>query len=109
MLGGGKNKLNFQGIKLLFVNNSLIIISVGHKKSKTVRFNPAGFFTFSAFGVKVSTYSFLLLLLVLFFHFLSHRTSTGFYKNIVKVQKHVTFNQVKGIFGFTDSDCIGRK
>ncbi|NWV20558.1 SYWC protein, partial [Origma solitaria] len=34
--------------------------------------------------------------------------SAGFYKNIVKVQKHVTFNQVKGIFGFTDSDCIGK-
>lgn len=43
-MGGGKNKLNFQGIKFLFVNNSLIIISMGHKKSKTVRFNPAGFF-----------------------------------------------------------------
>ena len=26
---------------------------------------------------------------------------------MVKIQKHVTFNQVKGIFGFTDSDCIG--
>ncbi|NXT69648.1 SYWC protein, partial [Chaetops frenatus] len=35
-------------------------------------------------------------------------TSAGFYKNVVKVQKHVTFNQVKGIFGFTDSDCIGK-
>ncbi|NWS76434.1 SYWC protein, partial [Crotophaga sulcirostris] len=35
-------------------------------------------------------------------------TSTGFYRNIVRVQKHVTFNQVKGIFGFTDSDCIGK-
>ncbi|NWU05283.1 SYWC protein, partial [Cephalopterus ornatus] len=34
--------------------------------------------------------------------------SPGVYKNIVKVQKHVTFNQVKGIFGFTDSDCIGK-
>ncbi|XP_066551038.1 tryptophan--tRNA ligase, cytoplasmic [Amia ocellicauda] len=34
--------------------------------------------------------------------------SPGFYRNIVKVQKHVTFNQVKGIFGFTDSDCIGK-
>ncbi|PNI97325.1 WARS isoform 43, partial [Pan troglodytes] len=29
-------------------------------------------------------------------------------KNVVKIQKHVTFNQVKGIFGFTDSDCIGK-
>ncbi|NP_001080533.1 tryptophanyl-tRNA synthetase 1 S homeolog [Xenopus laevis] len=34
--------------------------------------------------------------------------SSGFYQNVVKVQKHVTFNQVKGIFGFTDSDCIGK-
>lgn len=33
--------------------------------------------------------------------------SPGFYKNVVKIQKHVTFNQVKGIFGFSDSDCIG--
>ncbi|XP_072126660.1 tryptophan--tRNA ligase, cytoplasmic-like isoform X1 [Mobula birostris] len=34
--------------------------------------------------------------------------SPGFYHNVVKVQKHVTFNQVKGIFGFGDSDCIGK-
>ncbi|XP_020649248.3 tryptophan--tRNA ligase, cytoplasmic [Pogona vitticeps] len=34
--------------------------------------------------------------------------SPEFYKNIVKIQKHVTFNQVKGIFGFSDSDCIGK-
>ena len=39
---------------------------------------------------------------------LLHRMSPGFYKNVVKIQKHVTFNQVKGIFGFTDSDCIGK-
>uniref|UniRef100_A0A671RYH1 Tryptophan--tRNA ligase, cytoplasmic n=1 Tax=Sinocyclocheilus anshuiensis TaxID=1608454 RepID=A0A671RYH1_9TELE len=35
-------------------------------------------------------------------------SSPAFYRNVVKVQKHVTFNQVKGIFGFTDSDCIGK-
>ncbi|XP_072545954.1 tryptophan--tRNA ligase, cytoplasmic [Salminus brasiliensis] len=35
-------------------------------------------------------------------------TSPSFYRNVVKIQKHVTFNQVKGIFGFTDSDCIGK-
>ncbi|XP_049595519.1 tryptophan--tRNA ligase, cytoplasmic [Syngnathus scovelli] len=34
--------------------------------------------------------------------------SPQFYRNVVKIQKHVTFNQVKGIFGFTDSDCIGK-
>ncbi|XP_036887590.1 tryptophan--tRNA ligase, cytoplasmic isoform X2 [Sturnira hondurensis] len=35
-------------------------------------------------------------------------SSPGFYRNVVKIQKHVTFNQVKGIFGFTDSDSIGK-
>lgn len=40
--------------------------------------------------------------------FFSCRSSPEFYRNVVKIQKHVTFNQVKGIFGFTDSDCIGK-
>ncbi|XP_042215823.1 tryptophan--tRNA ligase, cytoplasmic-like isoform X2 [Homarus americanus] len=31
-----------------------------------------------------------------------------FYKNILRVQKHVTFNQVKGIFGFDESSNIGK-
>ncbi|KAL0269107.1 UNVERIFIED_CONTAM: hypothetical protein PYX00_006942 [Menopon gallinae] len=34
--------------------------------------------------------------------------SSEFYRNIVRIQKSVTFNQVKGIFGFGDSDCIGK-
>ncbi|KAL5009393.1 hypothetical protein ScPMuIL_014974 [Solemya velum] len=34
--------------------------------------------------------------------------SPAFYMNMVKTQKLVTFNQVKGIFGFGDSDCIGK-
>lgn len=88
-----------QGITL-FGNNSLIIISMGNKKSGMVRFNPA-WLLYSQLLEHSSA------LFILFYHFLSDRTSTGFYKNIVKVQKHVTFNQVKGIFGFTDSDCIG--
>ncbi|KAF5283906.1 hypothetical protein FQA39_LY04726 [Lamprigera yunnana] len=31
-----------------------------------------------------------------------------FYRNMVRIQKCVTFNQVKGIFGFGDSDIIGK-
>ncbi|VVC88353.1 tryptophan--tRNA ligase, cytoplasmic [Leptidea sinapis] len=31
-----------------------------------------------------------------------------FYQNMLRVQKCVTFNQVKGIFGFGDSDIIGK-
>lgn len=30
------------------------------------------------------------------------------YQNIIRIQKCVTFNQVKGIFGFGDSDPIGK-
>jgi len=32
----------------------------------------------------------------------------AFYRSVLKVQKCVTFNQAKGIFGFGDSDCIGK-
>ncbi|XP_074654756.1 tryptophan--tRNA ligase, cytoplasmic-like [Tubulanus polymorphus] len=34
--------------------------------------------------------------------------SQAFYWNMCRVQKCVTFNQAKGIFGFGDSDCIGK-
>jgi tryptophanyl-tRNA synthetase len=30
------------------------------------------------------------------------------YPNIVRIAKACTFNQARGIFGFTDSDCIGK-
>lgn len=36
------------------------------------------------------------------------RQSPQFYQNMVRIQKSVTFNQVKGIFGFGDSDVIGK-
>lgn len=31
-----------------------------------------------------------------------------FYQNVVRIQRSVTFNQVKGIFGFGESDSIGK-
>lgn len=39
-------------------------------------------------------------------HFL--RKCPAFYQNMIRIQKCVTFNQVKGIFGFGDSDPIGK-
>jgi len=32
----------------------------------------------------------------------------AFYENMIDIMKHVTFNQVKGIFGFNDSTNIGK-
>lgn len=34
-------------------------------------------------------------------------SSMAFYYNMIKIQKCVTFNQARGIFGFSDSDNIG--
>ena len=34
--------------------------------------------------------------------------SPPFYRNVCRIQKFVTFNQAKGIFGFADGDCIGK-
>ncbi|XP_061395149.1 tryptophan--tRNA ligase, cytoplasmic-like [Musca vetustissima] len=32
----------------------------------------------------------------------------AFYQNVIRMQKCVTFNQVKGIFGFVESDLVGK-
>jgi tryptophanyl-tRNA synthetase len=39
---------------------------------------------------------------------ISFRQCPDFYRNIIKIAKCVTYNQVKGIFGFGDSDVIGK-
>lgn len=37
-----------------------------------------------------------------------HSKCPAMYQNMIRIQKCVTFNQVKGIFGFGDSDPIGK-
>lgn len=37
-----------------------------------------------------------------------YRQRPEFYRNMIRIQKCVTFNQVKGIFGFDDSTVIGK-
>lgn len=34
--------------------------------------------------------------------------SPEFYRTVCRIQKCVTFNQARGIFGFSDGDCIGK-
>lgn len=46
--------------------------------------------------------------LLLSLPFVAFRQCPAFYQNMLRVQKCVTYNQVKGIFGFTDSDVIGK-
>ncbi|KAG8036920.1 hypothetical protein G9C98_004242 [Cotesia typhae] len=35
-------------------------------------------------------------------------TNPAFYQNMIRIQKSVTFNQIKGIFGFGDSDPVAK-
>lgn len=42
------------------------------------------------------------------FNVVDFRESKEFYKMMCKIQKLVTFNQVKGIFGFNESNNIGQ-
>ena len=37
-----------------------------------------------------------------------YRQEPSFYRNILRVQKSVTYSQAKGVFGFTESDHIGK-
>ena len=37
-----------------------------------------------------------------------YRQCPEFYRTVLSIQRLVTFNQARGIFGFTDSDCIGK-
>ena len=39
---------------------------------------------------------------------LTFSSEPTFYRHVLRIQKHVTVNQAKGIFGFTDSDNIGK-
>jgi tryptophanyl-tRNA synthetase len=72
--------LSLEEVKKLAVENAKDIIACGFDVNKT--------FIFSDFG------------------FIGQ--SPEFYENMVRIQRSVTFNQVKGIFGFGDSDCIGK-
>ena len=42
------------------------------------------------------------------FIFLNTKYIGQMYSNVIKVQKHVNYNQIKGIFGFNESDNVGK-
>ena len=44
----------------------------------------------------------------IYFFFFFCSSEPNFYMNILRAQKCVTMNQARGIFGFSDSDCIGK-
>ncbi len=70
--------MSLEESKRLTIENAKDIISLGFDVNKT--------FIFSDFG----------------------HVGGKFYENMVDVMKHVTFNQVRGIFGFDGSSNIGK-
>ena len=41
-------------------------------------------------------------------NYVVHSSCPHFYRNVLRIQKCVTVNQAKAIFGFVDTDCIGK-
>eukprot|EP00057_Strongylocentrotus_purpuratus_P022894 XP_011677368.1 PREDICTED: tryptophan--tRNA ligase, cytoplasmic-like [Strongylocentrotus purpuratus] len=60
---------------------------LAYQNAKRISFSPVG-------SIRIKTFIF--------------SSSPAFYKNMLKVEKLVTFNQVRGIFGFNESDAIGK-
>ncbi|CAH0689995.1 unnamed protein product [Spodoptera exigua] len=72
--------LKIEDARQMAFNNAKDIIAVGFDPEKTFIFNDLDFIG----------------------------KCPAFYQNMVRIQKCVTYNQVKGIFGFGDSDVIGK-
>jgi len=72
--------MKFEDAQKLAMENAKDIISLGFDKEKTFIFSDLNFIG----------------------------QCPAFYHNMIRIQKCVTYNQVKGIFGFGDSDVIGK-
>lgn len=73
-----KQKLTIQDVKKYTIENAKDIIAVG--------FNPENTFIFSDLDYM----------------------GKGFYETVVRVSRQITGSTAKAVFGFTDSDCIGK-
>lgn len=73
-----KQKLTIQDVKGFAVENAKDIIAVG--------FNPENTFIFSDIEYM----------------------NAAFYENVVRTSRQITTSTAKAVFGFTDSDCIGK-
>lgn len=87
-------------------------IRLGHENMKdliAIGFDPSKTFIFSSMNYMGCVYC-ARCDTISAFHFVisTFRQCPNYYQNIVRISKCVTFNQVKGIFGFGDSDGIGK-
>lgn len=73
-----KQKLNIKDVKKFAIDNAKDIISVGFDPKKTFIFSDLNYM------------------------------GGAFYENVVRVSRQVTTTTAKNVFGFTDSDCIGK-
>lgn len=73
-----KQKLTIEDVKKFAVDNAKDIVAVG--------FNPENTFIFSDLQYM----------------------NSAFYENVVRTSRQITTSTAKAVFGFTDSDCIGK-
>ena len=91
--------LSVEEANRLAYENAKDIIACGFDIDKTFIFSDFDYMGFFFFFLIFKTQLYACFILI---------QCSEFYKNICRIQKCVTYNQVKGIFGFTDSDSIGK-
>lgn len=73
-----RQKLTIDDVKKFYIENAKDIIAVGFDPKKTFIFSDLNY------------------------------VGGAFYENVVKVSRQITTSTAKAVFGFTDSDCIGK-
>lgn len=97
-----KDFQSLEEVNRLAYENMKDILAVGFDPEKTFVFAD---FDFVGYNLSVRTFYYINFSSQ-FFIYCSQ--CPAFYRNMVKIQKLVTFSQARGIFGFTDSDSIGK-
>lgn len=78
--------------------NAKDIIAIGFDLNKTFIFSNLDYFGWVSNWIELQSS----------FNPDNFRKCPAMYQNVIRIQKCVTFNQAKGIFGFVDSDPIGK-
>lgn len=88
--------------------NAKDIIALGFDVNKTFIFSDLDFIGYMLIKKNIHRKKLLCNTFECGFCLIFYRKCPAFYQNLIRIQKCVTFNQVKGIFGFGDSDPIGK-
>lgn len=98
--------LSIEETHRLAYENSKDIIACGFDVKKTFIFSNLDYMRFVYCLLHIIHVSYATVICIAFPHFF-HSSCPNFYRNVLKIQKCVTCNQARSIFGFKGDDNIG--